>query len=196
MSYAIANPQTSKVPPPVARAVTARTCWTMRETSVFQLHRPEGGAQGASNVATFFNDVYDCGIAGGAAAESRVDPLRRKLEELQLLQTGWDGRGADAPSGVAVESARSVLQLAREAGRGPDRLAADVEGGVAVYFFGGDIAADGGHSRQAGILIDNSGEAYVYQRQRGKKDVRRQEVASTAEALRGVISEIITFLRD
>ena len=94
------------------------------------------------------------------------DPLRKRLEELQLLQPGWDGRGADAPSGAAVGAASEVLYVSETLGRTPDRLTADVEGGVAVYFFGGSREPDGGYARQAGILIDNSGEACAYRRER------------------------------
>lgn len=84
------------------------------------------------------------------------------LEDLLLLQDGWDGRRAPAPSKEAVCLARQVVLNVDAIGR----IAPDVEGGVTVYFFGGGEHVDGGWNRQGGIILSNDGELVLYLRDR------------------------------
>jgi len=65
---------------------------------------------------------------------------------------------APPPSGVACELARQVTEHAVAAGFEPSRVVADVEGGIAVYWFGTETLAGGSHRKVASITIGNDGE--------------------------------------
>lgn len=119
------------------------------------------------------------------------EPLVRLLH----LEDGWDGHGAPAPSRAAIDVARAVLQ---EATQRPDLdkawVTADVEGGVAIYFFGGPRLPDGGLGRQAGVLVDNDGDGVLYMRDRSRPGSVVDDVRSDTDALRDVLGRIATFL--
>lgn len=63
-----------------------------------------------------------------------------------------------------------VLDLGYLHGMYEPRVAPDVEGGVAVYFFGGERHADDGFMRQGAILVSNTGEMTVCLRDRSQPD--------------------------
>jgi len=94
------------------------------------------------------------------------DPLTRKLEELLLLPDDWNGQGAPAPSLDAIEMARAILTQEPPHGTMETQISADVDGGLALYFFGGNRMDDHGWRHQTGILVSNDGEACVYQKDR------------------------------
>ncbi|MCH8253114.1 MAG: hypothetical protein IID36_11740 [Planctomycetes bacterium] len=50
------------------------------------------------------------------------DPLRKSIDEHQLLPYDWDGQGADAPNQTAAANAELVVEVAREFGLIPDRV--------------------------------------------------------------------------
>ncbi len=90
------------------------------------------------------------------------------VEHLLDLQPGWDGRRAPAPSGESLRLGRMVLDLGYLHGMYEPRVAADVEGRVAVYFFGGERHADGGFVRKGAIMVSNDGEMTYWLRDRSQ----------------------------
>jgi len=130
-----------------------------------------------------------------SAAPQDVDPVEEKLVQLSLLPASWDGRRAPAPTQDAVDIARRLVRAGRDAGFGEIRVAPDVEGGIATYFFGGERLADGGWSRQAGVLTSNNGEATIYLRDQAHAGADIADLETTEEALRGAVHRILKFIR-
>lgn len=58
---------------------------------------------------------------------------------------------------AAVERGREVLRISQALGLAPERVVADVEGGVVLYFFGGAQMDDGGWRLQSAWMVSNEG---------------------------------------
>jgi len=84
------------------------------------------------------------------AATAEVRALWQAFADLSSLQVGWDGEDAEVPNGAACETMHSVLEHLVDAGLVPERLNADVDGGLSAYFF----HAGRGH---VSIHCDNEG---------------------------------------
>ena len=145
-----------------------------------------------TNPGAYFTTLYR-GVSNRTEAPEIV-ALRAKLNELRLLCDNWDGRGAVSPSPWAIAYAERILDAASAEGFAPHRVAADVEGGIAVYYFGGERATGGGHSRQVGMMIDNEGDGAVYFRERGGR-MRCLGLAAATAHLGGLFAEVSLFLR-
>lgn len=125
--------------------------------------------------------------------ETRIQ-LEADLLALLNLQPGWDGRRAPAPSPEAVAVVRRVLELANDL---PEtRVTPDVEGGVALYFFGGGRHPDGGWNRRGGILVSNDVEATVHLRDRtgGNGDSSVEEIPTDEDGLRGAVERVRSYV--
>lgn len=148
----------------------------------------------ASGVGVYFDRRY--AAASAEPIEDRDSWARAiaKLNDLLILGEGWDGRQAAPPSVQAVRTAEAVLAESHRQGRFPDRIVADVDGGVALYFLGGHQDASGGHSRHFGVLIDNEGEGAYYKRESGRPQPRASELITSAEGLRAILAEMVAFL--
>lgn len=112
------------------------------------------------------------------------------MKSLSLLEDGWDGDKAPAPSQIAVDLSYLITNLAYQLGRGADRVAPDVEGGVATYFFGGDRLDDGGYSLQIVLLASNEGDVVLYVRDRSKAGAEISDVEPTEEGIRAALAQI------
>ena len=124
----------------------------------------------------------------------RHQTATKQHRQLLALSLDWDGRGALAPTGDAIDVAETVLAIARKTELEEIRVTPDVEGGVAVYFFGGTLMPDGGWTLQAGILVDNDGEAVMYLRDRQETGSTFENIDITVDALCPVIDQILRFI--
>jgi hypothetical protein len=99
-----------------------------------------------------------------------------KLLSLLGLHHGWDGLIAPPPSAEAVGIGMAALYKAGQLGIRIDRVAADVEGGVAIYHFDGEVTA--------GLLIKNDQSIMQYVRDPRKMEhAEVNEVEATAEGM-------------
>lgn len=111
-----------------------------------------------------------------------LDP---RLEALRALEPGWDGFHARVPSQRALNIAQAAL--AELTTVGPVRVAADVEGGVALYVEG----QRPGHF--AWLNVDNEDEPALLLSDRASGE-HVVHPAPTPEALRALLPEIRSFL--
>lgn len=120
--------------------------------------------------------------------------LEADLLALLDLQHGWDGRRAPPPSLEAVAVARRALELANDLPEA--RVVPDVEGGVALYFFGGGRHPDGGWNRRGGILVSYDAEATVHLRDRsaGNGDSSVEEIPAGEDGLRNTVEHVLKFV--
>lgn len=82
------------------------------------------------------------------------DSFKERLSRLSELSDGWDSYQAPRPSTLACSHAGEALKLlARGVGTPPQRLAASVEGGVAISWRRGP--------RDADIEFFNDGEIFA-----------------------------------
>jgi hypothetical protein len=122
---------------------------------------------GASSFAGVLDALYAKDAGDVEPEPLGRDPLVHRLLQLLQLAPAWDGRRAPTPSSTAVRITLTALERAPEHVRAEEaRVAADVEGGIATYFFGGPRLADGGWERQGGLLVSNDGEVTLYLRSR------------------------------
>ena len=73
----------------------------------------------------------------GADSQTSGSPsqhLLLKLEQLGELSDNWDSYGAEAPSGHALDVAKSFVEGFASSGLFPDRVVPSVEGGVGLVF--------------------------------------------------------------
>ncbi|MDP3212500.1 MAG: hypothetical protein Q8S73_00240 [Deltaproteobacteria bacterium] len=83
------------------------------------------------------------------------------LWALARLSAGWDGHDAPPPSAMACERAHQVVSVAASRGFTPSQVVPDVEGGVALYWYGEERTAGGGHRLAASVSIDNDGDLFA-----------------------------------
>jgi len=150
--------------------------------------------RGVSGASEFFRGLYARAEEVVVPSTVDEDPAVDALEHLLLLDEGWDGRAAPAPNIGAVNVARSLLQAGRVMGLATPRVVADVEGGVATYFFGGVSMEDGGWSRSGGLLTFNDGGGAIYLRDRLTRSTDIEEVSTTDTNLGAVVRRIQSFL--
>lgn len=115
-------------------------------------------------------------------------PLTRwdvRFDQLQSLERGWDGMGADAPNGVAIENGRRAVRAFIEAAANPDTVDPTVEDGVLV----GLSTAIG----RGNIECFNSGEVVAALVVGGKPRV--WEVSSDGVGLSESVEEILRGLQ-
>lgn len=151
-------------------------------------------ARGVSRTSAYFDLMHSNVLEFSVPEAVDQDPAIEQLMKLMLLPSNWDGRGAPAPTRSAATIAHVAVEAGRSVGLQDIRVSPDVEGGIATYFFGGPKMADGGWSRQAGILADNDGEAVLYMRDRGQKGADVEEIESGAEDIRAVVNRILKFI--
>ena len=120
--------------------------------------------------------------------------LAKQLEQLATLEVNWDGHGAPVPNDGAMKIAYEAVTISQEFSFPDARVTPDVEGGVAVYFFGGATIDDGGWSHQAGILIDNDGDMVLYLRDRSKDGSDISDVGTSTEEIRAALKSIYQFI--
>lgn len=101
----------------------------------------------------------------------RLDALLRSLSSLSHLADNWDGMGAIAPTPDVIARGALALIATAWADVWPSRVCADVDGGVAIYYFGGGIKPEGGHTRWVALMLANDG---------GSTLIRRNEFGSDA----------------
>lgn len=160
--------------------------------------RPTAAGQrdlrGASRASEFFERIYERDRRSDLPEVADADPAVEALDLLLVLQSGWDGRKAPAPSSDAITVARRALHLARRHGLSQARVTPDVEGGVAVYFFGGGRHADGGWNRQGAIMVSNEEEASLYLRDRSRPGAEVLDIGTEASALGQAVERIRQFV--
>jgi hypothetical protein len=150
---------------------------------------------GASRESEFLGRWYQRDATTPVPEAADADPAVAALDRLLLLPPDWDGRRAPAPSRNAIERAREILQIAREVGLVGARVSPDVEGGVALYFFGGGPMEDGGTARQAGVLLSNEGDAASYMRDRTQRGSQVAAVDDGRDGLVRAVEAIRAFVR-
>jgi len=157
-----------------------------------------GAVRGVSRESALFELIYDAYRNSAVPQVVEHDPAYEQLVRLLLLEDGWDGHTAPSPSRASVDVARVVLQEAArcEGLSGPPRITADVEGGVAIYFFGGDPLPDGGVPRQAGVLINNDGEGVLYMRDRRDAGSKVEELQNDSATVKAALGRIAKFLSE
>lgn len=160
--------------------------------------RPDLGTSvatsGASLAGGFIDRIMDRAHSPGVPSAFDRNPAVAALDALMVCQPGWDGDRAPAPSGWAIEAGRLVVEMANREGLSPPRVTADVEGGVALYFFGGGAMADGGTCLQAGVLLANEEEASLYRRDRRVTGSQIEEIQTDATSLGAAAAKIRAFL--
>lgn len=120
-----------------------------------------------------------------------IAPLLRDLWELARLAPGWDGHEAPPPSPVACERVHQTLSLALARGLAPTRLVPDVNGGLAVYWFGEETLPGGAHCRVAALKVTNEGEIVAREQDRTTGEVMVREV--TQEGMAAEVERLATF---
>ncbi len=100
-------------------------------------------------------------LAARPAALAPVPSSVLRVWELARLPAGWDGRDAPPPSPIACEFARRFAMTASVNHTPPARVVGDVEGGIALYWFGAETLVGGSHRRVASISVGNDGEVAV-----------------------------------
>jgi len=123
-----------------------------------------------------------------------VETIEAALRALRDLPPGWDGGHAPPPRAAAIDRLLPAVRLAEAAGALPDRAVADVEGGAALYFFGGPRSADGGWQLQAGLLANNDGELVLYLRDRSQPAGAFEELPEGTGPLPAAVRQIARFL--
>jgi len=108
-----------------------------------------------------------------------------KLDACRTLQEGWNGYTAPAPGDAAIENARTFLDVMRQAGLGPTRLAPSAMGGVAVTQKAGN--------RKVLVEFYNDGRAFALFSLRGG-DMRVAPVALGVDAFRHFLDEMREYL--
>jgi hypothetical protein len=129
--------------------------------------------------------VTQCAVANGASGQSYYlsrfhepnsdalyvpnrHPAQEALEDMYLLESGWNGLNAPAPDVLAVQRCVELLRMGLQRGMSDARPSPDVEGGVSIYFFGGGQLHDGGWKRHGAIMVSNDLEACLYLHDRSK----------------------------
>lgn len=138
----------------------------------------------------------DPSLLGPPELELEILGLDQAQELLDIIRLplGWDGGHAPTPSSIAVDIASRCVEEAYATTLANCRITADIEGGVAVYFFGGGKALDGGWNHQGGILISNNGETSLYLRDRANKGAEISDVDPTEEGIRLAVLDIKKFI--
>lgn len=150
--------------------------------------------RGISHESEYFRRIHERDRRSALPDVAESDPAMEALNRLLVMQPGWDGSRAPAPSQEAINIARGAVAEARSAELGEARVVADVEGGVAVYFFGGEKLADGGWSRQGGFLVSNDSEVSLYLRDRRRRGSDIAEIEPCAESLARAVRQIRDFV--
>lgn len=115
--------------------------------------------------------------------EIGLDP---RLDVLRRLERGWDGGRAPVPSERALNIAQAALVVLAELGA-PVRVAADAEGGVALY-----VQSDR-PGRFAWLNIDNEDEPGLLLSDR-TTGARTHHPVGSPDALRALLPVIRSFV--
>lgn len=150
--------------------------------------------RGASSASEFLERIYERDRLSPLPEAANADPTMEALDLLLVLQAGWDGRKAPAPSREAIRLGRQALEAARGVNLSEARVSPDVEGGVAVYFFGGGRHNDGGWNRQGAIMVSNDTEASLYLRDRAKPGAEVADINADPDGLGRAIERIRQFI--
>lgn len=127
-------------------------------------------------------------------ARSRVNEIREKLKALFTLQDDWDGRQSPRPNRDSLDVISRLIRNGLPPSAKEIRVTPDVEGGVALYFFGGELMSGGGWRYQTGILSSNDGEVMLYLRDRMNIRAQFQDIEDSDEALSKAVECIQNFL--
>lgn len=150
--------------------------------------------RGASLLSEFFERIYERDRRSPLPEVADADPAVEALDLLLVLQSGWDGRKAPPPSSDAIRVGRHALALARSQGLVHARVTPDIEGGVAVYFFGGGSHSDGGWNLQGAIMVSNEDEATLYLRDRSRAGADVTDIGTGADDLSRAVERIRQFV--
>lgn len=71
------------------------------------------------------------------------------------------------PNKTAIDNAFSVIDIAEVKGLVANRIVADADGGICIYFFGSSVLDGGAHEKFASITCDNEGDMVAMVRDRG-----------------------------
>lgn len=161
-----------------------------------QQHQFRQITRGATSKSAFFEWLREDAQRGGLPERSSRHSIAERLRSFLLLEDGWDGARAPAPSRLAVDVGHLVLDLSEKVGLDIDRVVPDVEGGLAVYFFGGAELPDGGRQLQLGVLAANDGEALLYIRDRGAAGSKIEEIEPSNDGIAAAVARIRSILHE
>lgn len=181
---------------PAAKVVAS---WTQSAITDYSRRlRPRvlsASASSASASGAYFDRIYrDNERADRPRLELVADPVIHRLRQFLTMSDGWDGELAPAPAPAAVEMSETIVLLGREVGVVPSRIVPDVEGGIAVYYFGGELLPDGGRRLQSGVLVSNDRELVLYRRDRETEEEHIDEIEPTHQGLREALGIIKNFV--
>jgi len=179
---------------PAARAVSAEAQPVLGEYRQRLRVAERPVTRGVSRESVLFDMIYDSDQAAEVPEAVDHSPGYEQLVKLLLLQPNWDGQGAAAPNKAAIDVARAVVSASKDVGFNRPLVSADVEGGVATYFFGGTQLEDGGWSHQGGVLVDNDGDALLYLRDRRSPGSTAEDVGP--DALSSAVQRVFRFIAD
>jgi len=87
-------------------------------------------------------------------SQNVFDAFDSEIERLRYTQANWNSYGSPAPSDIAIENARPILQALRTKLLQPERVLPSADGGVAFTFVSDTIS-------RAAIEALNDGQSYV-----------------------------------
>ena len=110
------------------------------------------------------------------------------LDAISLLPHGWDSYSAPAPSIVAVQNAKALVNEADRFGMLPIRVEPSAMGGIGVRFSNGD--------REVVVEFYNLGSAHALFADDVTGDMRTKPVSTDLAGYQRFLSEVRTYLHD
>lgn len=121
----------------------------------------------------------------GGADRATIDD---SLDAISLLPHGWDSYSAPAPSIVAVQNAKGLVNEADRFGMLPIRVEPSAMGGVGVRFSNGD--------REVVVEFYNKGSAHALFAGDVTGDMRTEPISTDLAGYQRFLGEVRTYLHD
>jgi hypothetical protein len=128
------------------------------------------------------SDVTARALRRESRAYPEWDALFNSLIACSSLADGWDSYRAPAPSRLAIENAKALLEQARGFGVMPVHVEPSAMGGIGVTFTAG--------GREVVIEFYNKGSAHALFADDTAGEMHTQAVPVDMDGLRGVIREV------